>query len=207
MKDQRLDKDYQYDVFLSYTRSNLVGEWVQDYFSELFEEYLASALGRPARIFKDTQSIFTGDAWPLRIKEALAYSKCLVAVISPSYFRSIWCLKECHIMLAREVVEGFGISGNGSGLVIPVIARDGKHHPKYMRDIQSVDFKRFVKKGGAFTNSPRYIEFQDKMEEWTEQVAIAIEKAPPWKSTWPDETTIEIPALKALEFDTKPQIR
>lgn len=206
MSNRLPDDDYQYDVFLSYTR-NLVGSWVQDYFYELFKEYLDSALGYSPSIFVDSQSISAGDAWPLNIKKALAHSRCLVAVISPSYFRSEWCMKECHVMLAREKVEGFRTKANTSGLVIPVIARDGKHHPEYIRDIQSVDFKRFVKKGDAFTSSPRYIEFQDEMEVWTEQVAASIKQAPLWNSNWPDETTIEIPEPEALEFNVKPQIR
>lgn len=140
MSNQPPDDDYHYDVFLSYTR-NLVGDWVQNYFLELFK------------------------------------------------------------------VEGFRTKANTGGLVIPVIARDGRHHPAYIRDVQSVDFRRFVKKGDALTNSPRYIEFQDEMENWTEQVAATIRKAPLWKSNWPDETAIEIPELEPLEFNIKPRIR
>ncbi len=206
MSNQPVDADYQYDIFLSYTR-NLVGDWVDDYFLELFREHLESALGYLPSVFVDAQSISAGDAWPMRIQQALARSKCLVALISPPYFTSTWCMKECHVMLAREKVEGFGITGNGSGLVIPAIVRDGKHHPKYIQDIQSVDFKRFVRKGGAFANSPLYIEFQDKMEEWTEQVAAAINRAPAWNSNWPNEKTIEIPKFEPLKMNTQPQIR
>jgi len=206
MSNRFPDDDYHYDVFLSYTR-NLVGDWVQDYFLELFKDYLYAALGYPPSVFVDTQSISAGDAWPLNIQRALAHSKCLVAVVSPAYFRSHWCMKECHVMLAREKVEGLRTKANTSGLVIPVIARDGKHHPDYIQNIQAVDFKRFVRKGDAFTSSPRYMKFQDEMEVWTEQVAAKIMTAPLWKPNWPDETAIEIPEPKALEFNTKPQIR
>ncbi len=205
MSNQLPDNDYHYNVFLSYTR-NLVGDWFQDYFLELFKDYLDSALGYSPSIFIDAQSISAGDAWPVRIQKALAHSRCLVAVLSPAYFRSTWCMKECHVMLAREAAEGFGITGNGKGLVIPAIARDGEHHPKYIQDIQSVDFKRFVRKGSAFPNSPRYIEFQDEMEEWVKQVALAIRQAPPWNQSWTDKTTIEIPELEALRV-TQPKIR
>ena len=198
--------DYHYDVFLSYTR-NLVGEWVQRHFYELFEEHLGSALGKQPSIFMDTESIAAGDDWPTRLQTALAHSRCIVAVISPAYFRSQWCLRECHTMLAREESEGYRTEANSRGLVIPVVARNGEHHPEYIRHIQSIDFRRYVRKGGAFLNSPRYIEFEDEMEKWTQQVADVIRHAPGWKSQWLNDKSVTIPNMGAVQFRTKPRIR
>ncbi|MEM6426072.1 MAG: toll/interleukin-1 receptor domain-containing protein [Cyanobacteria bacterium P01_D01_bin.128] len=198
--------DYEYDIFLSYTR-NLVGDWVQSYFYELFEEHLGAALGRKPSIFIDTKSISAGEDWPLGLQEALARSRCMVAAISPAYFRSVWCMKECHTMLEREKAEGYRTENNTRGLFIPIVARNGEHHPQYIRHIQSINFKRYVRKGGAFPNSPRYIEFEDEIERWTKQVADAVTHAPAWKSTWLDNQNVEIPKIEAVQFMTKPRIR
>lgn len=200
------ENNYRYDVFVSYTRNPIVGEWVQNHFLSLFRHHLDNALGYHPEIFVDTQSISAGDTWPLQIREALSYSKCLIAVVSPPYFRSNWCMEECHTMLAREKLEGFGREGNGKGLVIPVIAGDGKHHPRYISNIQSADFRRFVMKGGAFVDSPRYLEFQDMMARWTEQVADVVQQAPDWKPHWLNDLVVEVPEPEPINID-KPRLR
>lgn len=201
----QISDDYQYDIFLSYTRRNQVSDWVQSHFYDLLKEHLDAALGRAPNIFID-KDIGIGEAWPLKLKQALAHSRCLIAVVSPAYFRSAWCLKECHIMLAREQAEGYRTLANTRGLVIPVIARNGEHHPEYMRDIQSVDLKHYVRVGGAFRNAPRYIEFEDEMEKWTKQVADAVRAAPIWRSGWPSEEDVVIPEIGSVQFNKKPQI-
>ena len=205
MDKQSVNTGYQYDIFLSYTR-NFIGDWVHEHFLELFNFHLQGGLGYSPKVFVDTQDISAGESWPLRLKKALAYSKCLVAILSPSYFESNWCLKECHVMLYREHIEGFGAKGNGQGLVLPVIASDGKYFPDYIRNIQSVDFRNFVRKGSGFPTTPRYVEFQDKMEQWAKEVADAVRNAPTWNSSWLDETIINIPKLKIPDFNTPPRL-
>ena len=206
MTSSKPTNDYYYDVFVSYARHNRVGTWVQDCFLELLEEYLKPALGYSPQIFIDTRSIPAGSAWPLEIQTALSHSKCLVAILSIDYFYSNWCMKECHTMLARERVEGFRTPANTDGLVLPIVTRDDRYHPNYIKNIQSADFSKYVRREEAFVKSARYMEFEDEMEQWTKQVADAVRKAPLWKDSWPSEKDIEIPEFKVLEFNSKPQI-
>jgi len=206
MNNQPLDKDYHYDIFLSYTR-NFIGDWVHEHFLDLFRFHLQGSLGRSPDIFIDTQAISAGAIWPLRLKSALARSRCLVAILSPSYFESQWCMKECHVMLKRAASEGFGVEDNVGGLVLPAIASDGKFYPDYIKAIQSKDFRRFVRRGSSFTKVELYLEFQDTMESWTEEVADAIRQAPTWKSDWLDETITNIPKFEVPDFDMPPRLR
>ena len=197
--------NYKYDVFLSYTH-NLIGNWVHEHFLDLFTHFLQGGLGYSPTVFVDKKDISSGDSWPLRLKQALGHSRCLVAILSPSYFESSWCMKECRVMLKREKMEGFGIEGNGKGLVLPVVACDGKFFPDYIRNIQHTDFRKFVRQGSGFQKTELYIEFQDAMELWTQEVAQAIRNAPPWKSDWLQETVISIPKLEIPDFNVPPRL-
>lgn len=71
--------DYQYDIFLSYSRK-FANDWVREHFLKLFRLYLEGGLGYSPSVFVDTE-IADGDTWPLRLREALAQSRCLVAVL------------------------------------------------------------------------------------------------------------------------------
>jgi hypothetical protein len=175
---------YRFDVFLSYTRAYPFGDWVHDYFLPLFESYLSNTLNRPATIFIDSPGIPTGDAYPERLMNALAHSKCLVGIWSPSYFYSRWCMYECNIMLYRERRLGYRTIDNPSGLVIPVNVFDGQNFPSFASNIQYFDCRNFVRPGLGFTKTERYVEFQDKMIAWIEDVARAVYNAPAWRSEW-----------------------
>ena len=52
-----MPKDYQYDVFISYRRNNLIEPWVTNYFLTLFQDWLTEHLHalkeKPPRIFFD----------------------------------------------------------------------------------------------------------------------------------------------------------
>src|SRR5659263_104899 len=95
---------YEYDIFLSYPTEYPFGPWVHETFLPLFRAYLKNSIygNANAKIFIDKYEIAPGDAWPEKIKRALSHSKCMVAMWSPSFFHSKWCMNECAIMLHRE---------------------------------------------------------------------------------------------------------
>ena len=119
----RLD-GYQFDVFVSYRRSGPgnAATWVRNYFHRMLEDCLADELGRTA-VFIDSE-VETGAVWPPLLREALARSKILVAVWSPPYFHSPWCLAEWRTMEARERALG-----GTARLVYPVRSPTGTTSP------------------------------------------------------------------------------
>ncbi|ETR67534.1 MAG: hypothetical protein OMM_11494, partial [Candidatus Magnetoglobus multicellularis str. Araruama] len=126
---------YEYDVFISYSRKDILGQWINDTFFNLFKTYLDNSLSWTPKIFIDTSDIDPGDSWPERLKRAICYSKCMVSIWSPNYFKSGYCRKECGSMLYREKMLGYRTTNKPNGLVLPVNIFDGKFFPEIAQQI------------------------------------------------------------------------
>jgi hypothetical protein len=176
--------DYQYDVFLSYLRERPCGPWVKSHFLPYFSHQLGNALNRPASVFFDQVEIHSGQKWPARLKEALACSRCMVAVWSPLYFQSEWCQNEAAILLHRESVLGFGTTQKPNGLIVGLKVNDGKHFPPYAKFTQRGDFQEYYYDCPGFFQTPLHVDFQRKTAEFAEDVALIIKDAPVWSVEW-----------------------
>lgn len=177
--------DYDYDVFLSYSSKYPIPDWITRFFMPYFQANLTEAMGgQDVRIFFDKKGIHTGDQWKLRLKRALAKSKVLVAIWSATYFQSRWCTYELATMLGREKFLGLRTIDNPEGLIFPIKGRDGLHYPDYANDIQQRDFRDFLRMGDGFEKTTRYIDFQDEMVLWVEEVARGIDNAPEYNPDW-----------------------
>ena len=135
-------------------------------------------------LFVDKYEIHSGDAWPERIKNALAHSKCMVAIWSPAYFKSTWCKLECNVMFHREKQLEYRTQKNPTGLVLPIIVYDGVHFPPYTREIQHLDCRNFFRASPAFKNTERYVDFEDLIIDWVPDVAEYINNAPHWSENY-----------------------
>jgi TIR domain-containing protein len=184
---------YQYDVFLSYNRKYPHGKWVNETFYPFFKSYLEDALNiKEVKIFKDTDDIKSGQAWPAKIKNALIHSRILVCILSPAYFHSEWCKKEFAIIDYRQRQCGYMTTENPNGLIVPIKIFDGEHFPEYVNDeLQIDDFNRFLRIGIELAATPLYIEFQDRLIAWVDSVAHAYNHAPPWNNNWVHPDWIE----------------
>jgi hypothetical protein len=183
---------YEYDVFLSYKRDDLMDGWLDDHFVPFLRTFVSNALARSVRIFIDRDGIDTGDSWPLRLGHALSRSRCLVGIWSPLYFQSSWCRRECAVMMNRERRLGFRTSSNPGGLVVPVNVFDGEHFPDVAGRIQCLDCRQYWIVGEGFRKTERYVDFQDVMREWANDVAKAVSSAPPWQPNWTHKQWIEV---------------
>lgn len=175
---------YDYDVFLSYLHEKPSGTWVMEHFLPYFQHQLGNALGRRAALFIDRTGIHLGQKWPARLKQALARSCCLVGIWSPLYFQSEWCLCECAVMRHREEKLGFGTRENTEGLIVGVRVNDGDHFPPYAKESQSGDMRQFFYDGNGFTQSPLYVDFQKRVNEFATEVARVVNNAPAWSEEW-----------------------
>src|SRR5215472_2736632 len=93
---------YEWDVFLSYRRSNDWPMFVEKHFFPKFKHWLDTAAGRPSDIFFDVHDIETGEQWPTKLANALAHSRTMVSLWTKEYFNSKWCESELKLMLARR---------------------------------------------------------------------------------------------------------
>ncbi len=184
---------YQYDVFLSYNRKFPHGQWVDEIFYPLFIPYLEDALNEEVSIFRDMEEIEGGSAWPQRLKNALAHSKCMVSVLSPSYFRSEWCMKEFVVMHHRQRQLGYLTVEKPNGLIIPLNLFDGEYFPDYANELQMLDCRNFNGVGEGMKRTQLYIDFQGVLQEWVCDVAKTVNNAPDWDAVWLSDGWLDIP--------------
>ena len=176
---------YDYDVFLSYPRGGHVCAWVHNHFLPLLLEGLRNRLKHTPRIFVDTAQP-TGVQWPDNIRNALTASRLLVAVWTPPYFRSEWCLAEWESMLAREAVLRRSGHNARRGLVYPVVYSDGDHFDPRAKDTQfRRDLSSFTYPYPCFRDSTRYLCFHDTMMSIAEEIERHLSETPDWQPDWP----------------------
>ena len=179
---------YEYDIFMSYPRAGQVGSWVQKHFLPVLRECLIAHLADEPRIFVDyTQP--TGVQWPDNIKNALLKSRLMVAVWTPPYFRSHWCVAEWCSMLERE--QSLAQSGckPDRGLVYPVIYSDGKHFDQKARETQyRKDLSNFTYPYDCFKDSTAYLRFHDTIMTISQEIEEHLSEIPDWQPDWPIAT-------------------
>lgn len=177
-------KGYEYDVFLSYKRDYPEGDWVKNHFYEKLQGWLkAFGLINP-RIFIDRQ-IKTGTAWQNEIEHALKTSKCLVAIWSPPYFYSRYCLTELLTMMKREEILGLRTDKHRRGLICPVVFCDGERLPKRYMKIQHFDMHEVNIPEEVFKRDIKYVQFVEEVKKLSTELLPMIENVPPWSSKWP----------------------
>lgn len=178
---------YQYDVFLSFSRSEFVRSWVAIHFLPVLSHVLDEQLPYRPSLFSDL-SIEVGVSWPGQIADALSHSRCMVAILNPPYFRSRWCASEFRTMQARQQMVG-----SRSPLLLPIVLSGGENLPSDVQQLQLADFRRWSYPVPAFRETPSYLDFYDAMKQLAEVLATRILEAPPWRSDFPIINVEELP--------------
>jgi hypothetical protein len=111
----------------------------------------------------------------------LKRSRMLLAVLSPAYFRSTWCLTEWESMAARERPLG----EEPVGLILPIVAAGREILPASAKTRQWIDMSRWAIPMPQFRDTPRYVEFYQAVRGLAEVIAKNIERAPPWQEDFP----------------------
>ncbi|XP_059073304.1 disease resistance protein RUN1-like [Cryptomeria japonica] len=95
-------------------------------------------------VFLDSHDLHLGDFFPSELQQALSSSSLHVAIFSPTYAKSPWCLAELSFMLKTGTP------------IIPIFYRVQPEDLRHLKGIYADSFSEYEKKG-------RYI---DKLEEW-----------------------------------------
>lgn len=178
--------DYQYDVFLSSGRQGLVSDWIRDQFLPLLLFWLEEELGRKPSVWVDQPKI--GIDKPETRKRSLLSSKCLLALLTQSYFASARCRAEWATFVNRAQRNKL----EQSDLIIPVILSGGDAFPPAVKNIQGMDFRDSLIVGPAFRDSPAYVEFQKRIKALSHALALIIERVPPFDPNSPMVTADEV---------------
>jgi hypothetical protein len=175
---------YTYDVFLSYGHSSIFDTWVNQVFFHRLEGYLREFLPRPVKIRR--AEVSTTDHVTTYTKIALVQSRCLVAICSPTYFRSPRRVYEMSVMLHREQRLGYQTEHRPTPLILPVFAFDGDCFPDVVlqRDLRC-DCNGLTSMSIEY--SERGVMLDDKIIQFALGVANTINNAPPWEESFYDD--------------------
>ena len=185
---------YEFDIFMSYPHAGHVGPWVKNHFLPELRNCLDIHLADNVRIFVDSEQP-TGVQWPENTKNALLKSRLLVAVWTPPYFRSDWCVAEWSSMLERQKkLEQDGSTLN-RGLVYPVVYSDGKHFHTRAKETQyRRDLSKYTCPYPCFKESVTYLEFHQTVMEIAQEIEKHLEEVPDWQPNWPIVPPEPLPA-------------
>lgn len=178
-------RGYLYDVFLSYSYKPDIQSWVNTKFypnfvNPLDEELIQLGLLPPppkGRVCLAKRELKYGDLWPVELQNQLMRSKVMIAICSPSYFSSGWCLSEWKAFRDRA-----------PGLIIPVLySGSDEFILPLINPIQGDDFRTFKNIPGG--SMPR---FKDRLATLANTVAAKVKQAPSFRGDFP---TVALPAL------------
>lgn len=179
---------YQYDVFLSYRRSNNWPRYVENHFFPMLKHWLDTILGRPSLIFFDVHDIETGEAWPYKLANGLACSKAMVCLWTKEYFGSEWCRAELTQMLARRKALAGPLGP--PPLILAAVIHDSRDLDPTLSDIQRFQLQKYANPWMA-NDSPAAEQLSMEIEKLAQDVANALEKAPSFDPAWPRLVTDE----------------
>jgi hypothetical protein len=187
---------YEFDLFISYRRKKIQMGWLRDQFLPIFlakleDETLRVAQRPLGQIFLDVAEtdahlwaqldqfrnhlvgIRAGTDWKTELRYAIPRGRCLLALWSPTYFVSEWCLAEWEHYASRP---------SGS-FAVPITVHDCENPTtlpmarEVNTSIQAIRFNTTYYVGGAFEDDPRYLELQDLCGLLARRVAECIGSA------------------------------
>jgi TIR domain-containing protein len=175
---------YTWDVFISYRRTHNVTGWVRNHLGPVLEGCLEDLMDHP-KVFVDDK-VEVGSYWPEDLAEKLSTTRYMLAVWSPPYFTSPWCMAEWQTMRAREELLGIPRIGETRGLIYPVVYSDGESFPPEARAVQSrFDLSEYGFPYEQFKRTDAYLEFHAKVQSIAADLASRFSSAPSWQADWP----------------------
>jgi hypothetical protein len=177
---------YVNDVFISYKRGRINEQWVEENFLPMFEELLDNALPHKPRIFVDKTALAPGVDFSNALFYNLIFSKCIVSIWSPPYFRrSEWCVKEfLTTKFKQDVLFQLNEQTQPTALIWPVIFRKLTAIPPIANRMSYLDYSDFAIVGDDFFKSPLYTKLQQRMINDIPSIAEMIVNAPVLDPKW-----------------------
>ena len=176
---------YDFDIFISYRRTDTVGRWVKNHLLPRLQDRLNDIAPTQVRVSCDIQ-METGVRWPDELKRRLARSGLLIMVCTADYFRSPWCMAEWQSFREREKMLGYFGSANPRGLTYPVRYADGDYfHPEIRPAQCRMDFRGLNYPDEIFRNSPKYIDFDELVQAMAEELVPRLSALPIWRDDFP----------------------
>lgn len=176
--------DYQFDLFISYSRVGTVQRWLLNHFYAKLEDCLADQIAPPLRIYVD-RTMPRAVHWPANLQRALQHSKIMIQLLTPPYYQSEWCMAELQSMRAREQLLGLASAEIPQGLIYPILYSDSENFPLSERERSWVDFKEFAHPDPVYQQTAEFNNFHKRMRELAVDLVDLVRQAPEWRPDWP----------------------
>lgn len=177
---------YKYDIFLSVKSDKTFDEWVADTFMPLFESFVRQdiisecqrlPLGSAGGMYYYRKALAPGDPWPEELREAIQCSRLAIALCSPEYFYSEWCLTEFYSFLERTRLKK-------AKVLVPISIHNSSSFPADLKGIQRLELADYVIVGPGFKETKKYTLFQEELKTLSKNVARLVKEAPLFEE-WP----------------------
>lgn len=175
---------YEFDVFISYSRHGSGAKWLMNHFYPKIQDCLADQIAPMPKVFVD-KSMPRGVHWPSQLQKALRHSKVMIALLTPLYFQSKWCMAEWRNMKAREQMLGLGTTDRPQGLIIPILYSDSENFPEEGRELSWWNFKELSTPDPVFQESRDYVQFHREVTNLAKDLVELIQQVPEWRDDWP----------------------
>jgi hypothetical protein len=205
--------NYQYAVFLSYKWDGDYAEWVDKIFYPIVKNFFIDNYG-DNYAYKDTEQVPGGGNLPILLRQAIARSMCMIAVLNGPYFcKSSWCTVEFSSMLHRQKALKYPEANNGRGLLFPVIFTKTNQAnnaqistlidkcPNVAQLVEGLlplklEEDRYFHVHNSFKDSPEYGMLRTKIRSWLENSVVPSIVAPPPAQDWEGPEWFDQPSVE-----------
>jgi hypothetical protein len=166
---------------------------VHDFFLPEFRTRLRNSLYKEPAIYIDEERNKPGVSWPEMLARQIAGSRIIVPIWCIEYFQSLWCKRECAVMLYREYQLQYRTFANPYGLIVPVRLLDGNGYPQIAKDIIQLDLdtEDYISINEGFKKLASYRRLLAPIKDFAKSVADCINSAPPWNPDWLTKQWVE----------------
>ncbi len=143
---------HKHDLFLSYAHKEAA--WVEAFGKALGDEF-QERTGKQITFWQDSQNLRLGQKWGDEIKEGIRNAAAFVAIVSPTYFNSPWCVQERSIVLEKDL-EALKVDSFYRFLKIVKTPGPGKLHEEMLKELQDIRFFNKADNYELLAGSPEY---------------------------------------------------
>ena len=184
---------YEFDIFVSYRRTDTIGKWVKNHLVPKLQSRLNEVSPDDIEIFCDF-SMADGLNFPAELKRQIKASKLLLGIWSANYFRSEWCMAEWESFRERQKQLGLFTEDHTQGLIYPIRYSDGDYFHSEAHITQcKKDFSQLNHAEESFRDSTKYLEFDNLVKQVAEDLVARLNAVPAWQEDFP---IAELPALE-----------
>ena len=127
---------HKHDLFLSYAHAEAA--WADSFRKALCDEFRVRS-GQELTVWQDTRNLRTGQKWESEIADGIRDAAAFLAIVSPTYLRSLWCGEERGIALEKEL-DALKVESLYRFLKIVKTPGPGNAHEELLEVLQDIRF-------------------------------------------------------------------